>query len=139
MDRAAHKRPVAVTLVGVLATVVAVYTVTYGVLALRSGDDDRLLDAVVHLLLGAGVLVGAVGAFRLRPWGWTALMTWGVVALTHHILRYLFFDDPNYADMAASTFVVLALSPVDVQIAFGLRHTENVQLARRTRNPVDDG
>jgi hypothetical protein len=39
--------------------------------------------------------------------------------------------------MAVSAFAVLALSPLDVQIAFGLRYTENVQLGRPTRNPVD--
>jgi len=39
--------------------------------------------------------------------------------------------------MAINTFVVLALSPLDVQVAFGLRHTENVQLGRPSRNPVD--
>ena len=139
MDRAARKRPVAVTLVAVLASAVVIYTVAYGVLAIRSGDEDRLVDGIVHLVLGAAALVAAAGAFRLRPWGWTALMSWAVVGLTHQILRYLFFEDPNYADMAINAFVVLALSPVDVQIAFGLRHTQNVQLARRTRNPVDDG
>ena len=136
---ARRKRPVAVTLVALLATAVTVYTITYGVIALRSGEDDRLADAIVHLALGVAALVAAVGAFRLRPWGWTAFMAWAVVGLTHQILRYLFFDDPTYADMAINAFVVLALSPVDVQIAFGLRHTRNVELTRRTRNPVDDG
>jgi predicted membrane channel-forming protein YqfA (hemolysin III family) len=131
------RRPVSVTLVALLALGLAVYSVVFGVVAIRSGEDDRLLDAVFHLALGAGALLAAVGSFRLAPWGWTALMTWAVVALTHQILRYLFFDDPNFADMAVSTFAVLALSPLDVQIAFGLRHTENVQFGRPTRNPVD--
>ena len=132
-----NRRPVQVTLRALLALGLAVYSVAYGVIAIESGDDDRLPDAIFHLLLGGGALVAAVGSFRLAAWGWTALMTWAVVALTHQILRYLFFDDPNFADMAVSTFAVLALSPLDVQVAFGLRHTENVQLARATRNPVD--
>jgi hypothetical protein len=128
---------VSVTLVALLALGLAVYSVSFGVIAIRSGESDRLPDAIFHLVLGGGALLAAVGSFRLAPWGWTALMTWAVVALTHQILRYLFFDDPNYADMAVSTFAVLALSPLDVQIAFGLRHTENVQFGRPTRNPVD--
>ena len=132
-----QKRPVSVTLVGVLALAVTVYSVTYGVLAVQDGDDGRLADGVFHLVLGAGALVAAVGAFRLQPWGWALFMTWAVIGLTHQILRYLFFDDPNYVDMAINSFIVLALSPVDVQIAFRLRHTQNVQLARATRNPVD--
>ena len=39
--------------------------------------------------------------------------------------------------MAIGTFAVLALSPLEVQVAFGVRHTENVQLSRPTRNPLD--
>lgn len=132
-----RRRPVSVTIVAVLAIAVAVYSVTTGGLALRSGEDDRLADGIFHVVLGVGAVAAAVGAFRMRPWGWVAFMTWAVIGLTHQILRYLFFEDPNYADMAINTFVVLALSPLEVQIAFRLRHTQNVQLARPTRNPVD--
>jgi hypothetical protein len=131
------KRPVSVTLVALLAVAVAVYSLIYGVLAVQSGEDDRLADGIFHLALGLGALVAGVGAFRLYPWAWAAFMTWAVIGLTHQILRYLFFDDPNYADMAINTFAVLALSPLDVQVAFGLRHTANVQLTRPTRNPLD--
>ena len=127
-----------VTLVALLALGLAIYSVAFGVIAIVSGESDRLPDAIFHLALGAGALTAAVGSFRLAPWGWTALMTWAVVALTHQILRYLFFEDPNYVDMAVSAVAVLALSPLDVQIAFGLRHTENVQLGRPTRNPIDE-
>ncbi len=126
-----------VTLVALLALGLAGYSMATGAIAIGSGESDRLPDAIFHLLLGGGALAAAVGSFRLAPWGWTALMTWAVVSLTHQVLRYLFFDDPNYVDMAVSTFAVLALSPLDVQVAFGLRHTENVQLGRPTRNPVD--
>jgi hypothetical protein len=125
-----------VTLVALLAFGLAIYSVAFGVIAIESGESRRLPDAIFHLVLGVAALTAAVGSLRLAPWGWTALMTWAVVALTHQILRYLFFDNPNYVDMAVSTFAVLALSPLDVQIAFGLRHTENVQLGR-TRNSVD--
>ena len=134
--KAKGRRPVSVTLVAVLALGIAIYSVAYGVIAIQDGGGERTADGIFHLALGAGALAAAVGAFRLDAWGWTALMTWAVVALMHQILRYLFFDDPNYVDMAVSTFAVLALSPLDVQIAFGLRHTENVQLGR-TRNSVD--
>jgi hypothetical protein len=132
------KRPVSVTLVTVLALGVTVYSVVYGVLAVR-GDPgtERLADGVFHLVLGLGALTAALGAFLMRPWGWAVFMTWAVIGLTHQILRYAFFGDPNYADMAINTFVVLALSPLDVQVAFGLRHTDNVQLGRPSRNPVD--
>jgi hypothetical protein len=132
-----RKRPLAVTLVALLALGVAVYSTVYGVVILEGGEADRRADGVFHLALGVGALVAGVGAVRLRPWAWAAFMTWAVVGLTHQILRYLFFGDPTYADMAINTFTVLALSPLEVQIAFGLRHTENVELARPTRNPLD--
>ena len=131
------KRPVSVTLVALLAAGVAVYSVTYGVLDVRSGDDDRLAHGVFRLVLGLGALVAGVGAFRLRPWAWAAFMTWAVIGLTHQVLRYLFLGDPNYVDMAINTFAVLALSPLEVQVAFGLRHTHDVRLTRPTRNPLD--
>jgi hypothetical protein len=133
------KRPVAVTLVALLAVGVAAYSVVQGVLSVQDGGGERLADGIFHLAMGAGVLVAAVGAFRLRPWGWALFMTWAVIGLTREILRYLFFDDPDYLDMAVNTFIVLALSPLDVQIAFRLRHTHNVQLAGPTRNPIDSG
>jgi hypothetical protein len=126
-----------VTLVAVLAVGVGAYGLVYGVLAVRSGEEDRLADGIFHLALGFGALIAGAGAFRLRSWAWAAFMTWAVVGLTHQILRHLFLGDPNYADLAINTFAVLALSPLEVQIAFGIRHTENVQLARPTRNPLD--
>ncbi len=132
------KRPAAVSLVTLLAVAVAAYSAVYGVLAVRGDPDaERLADGVFHLALGLGALVAGLGAFLMRPWGWAVFMTWAVIGLTHQILRYMFFGDPNYADMAINTFVVLALSPLDVQVAFGLRHTDNVELGRASRNPID--
>ena len=125
------------TLVAVLAVGFGVYTLVYGILAVQSGDNDRLADGIFHLVLALAALAAGVGAFWLRPWAWTTFMTWAAIGLTHQILRYLFFEDPNYVDMAINTFAVLALSPLEVQVAFGVRHTENVQLSRPTRNPLD--
>jgi len=132
-----EKRPISVTLVALLALGLAIYSVASGVIAIQDGGPDQVADGTFHIALGVAALAGAVGSFRLAAWGWTVLMTWAVVVLTHQILRYLFFDNANYADMAVGAFAVLALSPLDVQIAFGLRHTRNVQLGRPTRNPID--
>jgi hypothetical protein len=126
-----------VTLVALLALAVAVYGLASGALTLGGDDDDRLVDGVFHLGLGAASLAAGLGALWLRPWAWATFMTWAVIGLTHQVLRYLFLGDPNYADMAINTFAVLALSPLEVQIAFGLRHTHDVQLTRPTRNPLD--
>jgi hypothetical protein len=123
--------------VAALAAGVGLYSLTVGVLAVQTGQDDRLVDGIFHLAFGLGTLAAGVGAFRLRSWAWAAFMTWAVIGLTHQILRYLFLGDPNYVDMAINTFAVLAMSPLEVQVAFGLRHTQNVHLARPTRNPLD--
>jgi hypothetical protein len=131
------KRPLSVTLVAALALAVAVYSVVFGILDLASGEDDRLAYGIFHLVLAVAALAAGVGAFLLRPWAWALFMSWAVIGLTHQILRSLFFEDTNYVDMAINTFAVLALSPLEVQVAFGLRHTRNVQLARPTRNPLD--
>jgi hypothetical protein len=131
------KRPASVTLVALLALGVAAYSLAHGIVAVRSGEHDRLADGIFHLVLGTGALIAGVGGFMLQGWAWAAFMTWAVVGLTHQILRVLFLGHPTYADMAINTFAVLALSPLEVQVAFGLRHTENVQLARPTRNPLD--
>ncbi len=131
------KRPVSVTLVALLALGVAVYSAVYGVLAVESGEDDRLADGIFHLALALAALAAGVGAFRLKAWAWATFMAWAVVGLTNQILRYFFFGDPNYVDMAITTFAVLALSPLEVQIAFGLRYRDDVDLTRATRNPLD--
>jgi hypothetical protein len=131
------KRPLSVTLVALLALGVAVYSLTAGAFALEGGEADRRADGIFHLAFGLGVFVAGLGAFWLRSWAWTAFMTWAVIGLTHQIVRYFFFDGPNYADMAINTFAVLAMSPLEVQVAFGLRHPRNVDLARPTRNPLD--
>jgi hypothetical protein len=52
-------------------------------------------------------------------------------------MRYLSFGDPEYARMAIYAFVVFALTPRDVQVAFRIRPPPNVDLARTTRNPLD--
>ena len=131
------KRPLSVTLVALLALGVAVYSLTAGAFALEGGEADRRADGIFHLAFGLGVFVAGLGAFGLRSWAWTAFMTWAVIGLTLQLVRYFFFDDPDYAAMAINTFAVLAMSPLDVQVAFGLRHPRNVDLARPTRNPLD--
>jgi hypothetical protein len=122
--------------VAAVAVGVAVYNVAYGVVTVEGGDE-RLVEGIFHLVFGLGTLAAAIGAFWLQSWAWIAVMSWAVVGLTFQITRYFFFNDPNYAAMAVNAFAVLALSPLEVQVAFGLRHTQNVELARPTRNPID--
>ena len=64
-------------------------------------------------------------------------MTLAVVGLTHQLLRHFFYDHPSYLNLALIAVVVFALTPLDVQIAFGVRPPRNVLLAKGTRNPID--
>jgi hypothetical protein len=132
-------RPVAVTVVAVLALVVSVYLVVVGALALRdAGDGWRpLLDALLEIGLGLLALAIAVGAWGVKPWAWKLFMAVAVVGLTSQLLRYFSFGDPSYARMALHVFVVFALTPRDVQVAFRIRLPSNVDLKQTTRNPLD--
>jgi hypothetical protein len=48
-------------------------------------------------------------------------MTWAVIGLTHQLLRHFFYGDESYPMLAVDTVVVLALTPLDVQVAFAVR------------------
>lgn len=131
-------RPVAVTVVGLLALAVGVYYAVEGTLTLWDGvDRDRLADGVPLLVLSLAAVVIGVGTLLMRGWAWAALMTWAAIGLTLEILRHFFYDDANYAAMAISTFMVFALTPFDVQVAFGVRPPANVKRPRPPRNPLE--
>ena len=133
------KRPVAVTIVGLLALAASVYYAVGGTLTLWDGiDRDSLEDGVPLLVLALAAFSIGIGTLLMRRWAWAALMTWAAIGLTLEILRHFFFDnDANYAAMAISTFMVFALTPFDVQVAFGVRPPANVKRPRPPRNPLD--
>lgn len=135
-----HKRPGAVTVVTVLAVVSGVYLLVDVGLDARNLDRDDT-GAIVYAVLEAGLgliaLAIAVGSLFVKPWAWKLFMTLAVAGLTTQIMQYLFFGDPEYARMAIYTFIVFALTPRDVQVAFRIRPPPNVDLGRTTRNPLD--
>ena len=83
------------------------------------------------------------GAFRMARWSWAAFMTWAVIGLTHQLLRHFFYTDANYVVMAVDAVSVLALTPLDIQIAFGVRPQPKLLLdgestrSRRRQPDVD--
>lgn len=133
-------RPVAVTIVAALAVLAAGYLIVDGALTLRdaTGDDTaKLVDGCLAIGLGLVAVAVAFGALRMRGWAWKLFMTVAVVGLTAQILRYFSFGDPRFARMALYAFMVFALTPRDVQVAFGIRLPANADLTQRTRNPLD--
>lgn len=130
-------RPTAVVIVVALAIVVGCWEIGSGIYALTQDKDSRVWGGAISVVLGLLLLVSAGGAWQVRRWAWAAFMTIAVVGLTHQLLRHFVFEDPNYISMAFNTIVVLVLTPLDVQYAFGVRPPRNVDLARPTRNPLD--
>jgi hypothetical protein len=119
-----RRRPVPVTYVGALGLVAGVYHIVSGVLiVVDGGSTSKIAEGALDIALGLAVLVIAFGALRIRRWAWAAFMTWAVVGLTHQLLRHFFYEDVNYVSMALEAVSVLALTPLDVQVAFGLRPT----------------
>jgi hypothetical protein len=124
-----RRRPIAVTVVGVLALGAGLYHLADGgATVAHGGDASRLAEGAFDLTFGVLALLIARGVFRMAPWAWAAFMTWSVIGLTHQLLRHFFYGNTSYPIMAVDTLVVLALTPLDVQIAFGLRRRPTIAL-----------
>ena len=136
--RHASKRPVPVTFVAALIMAVGVYNVVDGVVVLvNGGDNSKLAEGAFEVAFGVFVIAVGNGALRMWRWAWAASMTLAVIGLTHQLLRHFFYDHASYVNLALMTLVVFALTPLDVQIAFGVRPPRNVHLAQGARNPID--
>ena len=130
------KRPVAVTFVGLLGLIVGGYHVAHGIgVLVDGGDSSKLAEGAADVALGGLAIAIGLAALRMRRWAWVGFMTLALVGLVHQLLRHFFYDNPNYLAMALDTVAVLALTPLDVQIAFGVRPSRNVVLEPAARNP----
>ena len=124
---AGEKRPIAVTLVGLLALAAGVYhLVGGGITVADAGDASKLSEGVFDVVFGVLALAIGRGAFRMARWSWAAFMTWAVIGLTHQLLRHFFYSDESYPMMAVNMVVVLALTPLDIQVAFGVRSRPSI-------------
>jgi hypothetical protein len=131
---------VAVTFVALLALIVGGYHIAHGLIVLvDGGDSSRLAEGALDVVLGVFAIAIGIAALRMRHWAWVAFMTWALVGLLHQLLRHFFYDNPDYLAMALDTVAVLFLTPLDVQIAFGVRSPRHVALERASRNPGELG
>jgi hypothetical protein len=127
------KRPVAVTFVALLALAAGLYHLAAGAITVADGGSSaKLAEGAVDVALGVVALAIGRGAFRLAPWAWAAFMTWAVIGLTHQLLRHFFYDDTGYGALAIDAAVVLALTPLDIQVAFGVRRRPSLALDGET-------
>ena len=133
--RRSAKRPVAVTFVGVLALAAGLYHLAGGGMTVADGGGaSKLAEGAFDLAFGVFALAIGRGALRLAPWAWTALMTWAVLGLTHQLLRHFFYSDERYGMLAVDTVIVLALTPLDIQVAFGVRRRPTLELDSGARD-----
>jgi hypothetical protein len=117
--------------VGVLALVAGLYHLVGGGLTVADGGSaGRLGEGVFDLAFGVLAVAIARGALRMLPWAWTALMTWAVIGLTHQLLRHFFYGDESYGMLAVDAAVVFALTPREIQVAFGVRRRPTFDLDR---------
>ena len=102
-------------------------------------SDEAGIGAGVGLIfLGAFAFAIAYGAFRVKRWAWVAFMTWAAVGLATNLLRVFFFPaEPHYESLAISALTVFLLTPLEVQVAFGVRTLRLATLDTTSRNPID--
>ena len=122
-----------------LAVVAAAVSFWDGVTILVDADGDgwEITRGVLQLALGVLALAAGIGALGTRSWAWKLFMTWAVFGLTNQILRHFFFGDANYFGMTVNVIAVFALTPRDVQVAFGIKEPPSARLDLPTRNPLD--
>ncbi len=132
-------RPVNVTVVAALALVFGLDLVVTGVLSLlgADGEQSEVVDGVVNLASAGVAFVVAIGAFGLRRWAWILFMSWAVVALTLQLVRVFFYDDAHYTRLVLGTVAVFLLTPLDTQVAFGVRSPPSVRIDSPSASSVD--
>ncbi|HEY7179740.1 MAG TPA: hypothetical protein VH305_11235 [Gaiella sp.] len=133
------KRPVSVSVVLAIAIVAAAISFWHAATLLDDvgGDRSQLAHGLAYVGFGVAALAVGIGALRMRSWAWELFMIWAVAGLTYQILRHFFFDDAFYLGLALYVVAVFALTPRDVQVAFGIKEPPAAQLDRPTRNPLD--
>ena len=116
-------RPVPVSIFALLTLVYAVFLTVLGVLTLveAEGEREALIEGAVELASAVLAFAVCVGAMRVKRWAWVVFMSWAVFGLTLQLLRVFFFDDPVHWRLALITVAVFLLTPLDMQIAFGVR------------------
>jgi hypothetical protein len=56
-------------------------------------------------------------------------MTWAAIGLAHELLRHFFYSGESYASLALDAAIVLAITPLEVQVAFGVRSRSRASVA----------
>jgi uncharacterized membrane protein len=137
----ASKRPVAITIVGLIAVIAALVYFLRAFLLLESlkffekglsgpvfqgytltETGAQWVNALYYLLVSIVAYLIAIGLLSMRRWSWIAFMSWAgfnmVVGLLHHFYNR---SDSNYVYLFLSVVVVFILNQAEVQRLFGVQ------------------
>ncbi len=134
------KRPIAVTLAGTIASVVAgfhIYHSVYQIIKLNIFSGGKLINSIYwtpqlvqyawrfgfEFSLALLAIVIILNFYRLRPWSWVALVVWVTVNILVDLLTY-FYASMNYISMIVNVIVAFSILQNDVQVIFGIRKPE---------------
>jgi hypothetical protein len=132
-----RKRPIAVTLAGSIALIVAFFHIYHGSIQLQLvipssieivfNSMRSILDfikfswkPVLELFLSILALFVLLNFFRLRRWSWIALVLWVTINITVDLITY-FYAIANFLSMVVNVILAFSLLQSDVQIIFGIR------------------
>ena len=150
----APKRPMAVTLIGILLVLIsAIYIVqavagltfsgviesafsnTFNPQGTLTPQAQTALENALDLLRGVVALIIVVGFFRMRRWAWVATVAWSALGLLNQLLR-VFSGESTYFWMLLEVITIFALIQSDVQKIFGIKRDEHDTLTA-SLNSVD--
>ena len=135
--RRRRKRPIAVTLAGSIALVVACFHIYHGVNQINQllpfsintvfYSMNSILEfgqtswrAIIEIFLSILALFVLLNFLRLRRWSWIALVIWVTINITVDLITY-FYAKANFFSMVVNIIVAFSLLQSDVQIIFGIR------------------
>ncbi len=154
-----NKRPLVITIVGILLILTALYGLIMGSLMLVSifetgsisvsdilepSDSpqvftqlgDELLGAIFMIATGLVQLVICIGFWRGRRWAWVAAISWQALKLLIG-LGASFFVDAAAFSVIFSVILVFLLNAAEVRHAFGIRTNENESNQHTPLNALD--
>jgi hypothetical protein len=135
------KRPVAITIVGLIAVIAALvyflraFLLLEGLQFFEKGlpgpvfqgyalteAGAQWVSALYYLVVSIGAYLIAIGLLRMSRWSWIAFMSWAgfnmVVGLLHHLYDR---SDSNYVYLFLSVVVVFILNQAEIQRLFGIQ------------------
>ena len=138
--RGRRKRPIAVTLAGSIALIVACFHIYHGVnqiqplvafpfeTAFFSSNSSlgfilHSWRAIIEIFLAILALFVLLNFFRLRRWSWIALVVWVTINITVDLITY-FYALANFFSMLVNVIVAFSLLQSEVQIIFSIRKSD---------------